>query len=159
MKPPALDYALIVTDLFIIEMKIAALRQCLKAFDDTLAADIENDLQTAESYVSNARQKGGGLLNSEGCNGGEENQQATRINALLAIATTALERITKCEDAPEIDATGECQYGLHCGVEDRNCQDRYQGADFGHAEGVEKALEWASNEAKHALEQMAKDKR
>ena len=83
------------------------------------------------------------------------NAEAVRSSALLAIATAALERISKCEDAPDIDATGEWQTGLHCGVEDRDCQDRYQGADYGHTVGVEKGLEWASNKAKHALEQMA----
>lgn len=65
----------------------------------------------------------------------------------------ALNRIAACEDAPQIDATGEWKKGLYCGVEDRDCRDRYDGADFGHAVGVEKALEWASNEAKHALNQ------
>lgn len=64
----------------------------------------------------------------------------------------ALYRISKCEDAPEIDATGEWQFGLYCGVEDRACRDRYDGADYGHAVGVEKGLEWAMNEAKAALE-------
>lgn len=83
------------------------------------------------------------------------NAVGIRCSALLAIATAALERISKCENAPDIDATGEWQTGLHCGVEDRDCQDRYQGADYGHTVGVEKGLEWASNEAKHALEQMA----
>ena len=63
----------------------------------------------------------------------------------------ALKRIATCQDAPDIDATGDWQKGLHCGVEDRDCQDRYQGADYGHAVGVEKGLEWASNEAKAAL--------
>jgi hypothetical protein len=84
-----------------------------------------------------------------------ESAERARCSTLLAIATAALERISKCEDAPDIDATGEWQTGLHCGVEDRDCQDRYQGADYGHAVGVEKGLEWASNEAKHALERMA----
>jgi hypothetical protein len=73
----------------------------------------------------------------------------------LAIALAALKRIAEGEDAPDIDATGEWRFGLHCGVEDRDCQDRYDGADYGHTVGVEKGLEWASNEAKHALEQMA----
>ena len=78
-------------------------------------------------------------------------------SALLAIATAALEHIAKCEDAPDINAIGEWKTGLHCGVEDRDCRDRYEGADYGHTVGVEKGLEWASNEAKHALEQMAND--
>jgi len=68
----------------------------------------------------------------------------------------ALTRISKATDAPEIDATGDWQRGLHCGVEDRDCRDRYEGADYGHAVGVEKGLEWARNEAQHALELMEK---
>lgn len=63
----------------------------------------------------------------------------------------ALERIKNCEDSPDIDATGEWQFGLHCGVEDRGCTDRYEAADYGHARGVERALEWAVNEATEAL--------
>lgn len=86
-----------------------------------------------------------------------ESAWAVSSTRLLAIATAALERIAKCEDAPDIDATGEWQTGLYCGVEDRDCQDRYQGAAYGHTVGVEKGLEWASNEAKHALEQMSND--
>ena len=76
-------------------------------------------------------------------------------NALFAIAVAALKRIAACEDAPAIDAEGEWQTGLHCGVEDRNCRDRFDGADYGHTVGVEKALEWASNEAQAALDEMA----
>lgn len=76
-------------------------------------------------------------------------------NTGLCLAIAALKRIANCEDAPDIDATGEWQFGLHCGVEDRDCQDRYDGADFGHAVGVGKGLEWASNEAKAALEALA----
>lgn len=74
---------------------------------------------------------------------------------VLAIALAALKRIAECEDAPDIDASGDWQRGLYCGVEDRDCRDRYEGADYGHAVGVEKGLEWASNEAKYALEQVA----
>ena len=76
---------------------------------------------------------------------------AEELRRELRSKLVALHRIAECVDAPDIDATGEWQTGLHCGVEDRDCQDRYQGADYGHAVGVEKALEWASNEAKHAL--------
>ena len=70
---------------------------------------------------------------------------------LLGSMIEALTRIANCTDAPDIDATGDWQKGLHCGVEDRDCRNRYDGADYGHTVGVEKALEWASNEAKHAL--------
>ena len=71
--------------------------------------------------------------------------------AAIPEVVEALKRIANCTDAPDIDATGEWQQGLHCGVEDRDCQNRYDGADYGHTVGVEKALEWASNEAKYAL--------
>lgn len=67
----------------------------------------------------------------------------------------ALQRIANCEDAPDIDATGIRQTGLHCGVEDRSCRDRYEGADYGHTVGAEKALEWAKNEADFALANVA----
>ena len=54
------------------------------------------------------------------------------LNVRLAIALAALRRIAECEDAPDINATGDYQFGLYCGVEDRDCQDRYQGAEYGH---------------------------
>jgi hypothetical protein len=66
----------------------------------------------------------------------------------------ALKRIAECQDSPDIDPGGEEQFGLHCGVEDRGCCDRYEGADYGYSRGMERGLEWASNEAKHALESL-----
>lgn len=63
----------------------------------------------------------------------------------------ALQRIADGKDAPPIDAEGECLTGLKCGVEDRDCQDRYQGAEYGYAQGSEQMLEWAVNEARAAL--------
>ena len=70
----------------------------------------------------------------------------------LNAAKLALLRISECKDAPDIDPVGDVEFGLHCGVEDRSCTDRYDGANFGYAQGVERTLEWSSNEAKHALE-------
>lgn len=63
----------------------------------------------------------------------------------------ALTRIKEATDAPDIDVGGEMQFGLHCGVEDRSCQDRYEGADYGWSQGVERTLEWSHNESNHAL--------
>jgi hypothetical protein len=77
--------------------------------------------------------------------------QLAEKDAMLGKCVEALKRIAGCADAPDIDAIGDWQKGLHCGVEDRECRDRYDGADYGHTVGVERALEWASNEAKHAL--------
>jgi len=74
-----------------------------------------------------------------------------KLQKQLEIALDSLRKIKECEDAPEIDATGDWRFGLHCGVEDRNCQDRYDGADYGHTVGAERVFEWASNEAGWAL--------
>jgi hypothetical protein len=74
------------------------------------------------------------------------------LKARIARLEKGLNRIAKYQDAPDIDARGEIQLGLRCGVEDRGCADRYDGADYGYSSGTERALEWASNEAKHALE-------
>ena len=62
-----------------------------------------------------------------------------------------LDRIARLVDAPAIDAEGQIQFGLHCGVEDWACSDRYDGADYGYASGVDRALEWARNEAEATL--------
>ena len=32
--------------------------------------------------------------------------------------------------------------GIHCGVEDTGCSDRYEGANYGYAEGVRACREW-----------------
>jgi|GEM_PF-4618465 len=63
----------------------------------------------------------------------------------------ALQLIASGEDAPDLEVEGDARSGLHCGVEDRDCRDRYEGADFGYTVGVEKTLEWARNEANAAL--------
>lgn len=80
--------------------------------------------------------------------------QAVVQERLVRHLLDALKRIAECEDSPDIDIGGGYQFGLHCGVEDRGLRDRYEGADYGYARGVEATLEWASNEAKHALESM-----
>lgn len=63
----------------------------------------------------------------------------------------AFERIKSGTDAPPIDVFGDYQFGLHCGVEDRSCSSRYDGADYGWAQGVERTIEWAANEAEAAI--------
>jgi len=63
----------------------------------------------------------------------------------------ALQLIASGEDAPDLEVEGDARSGLHCGVEDRDLRDRYDGADFGYTVGAEKTLEWARNEANAAL--------
>ena len=63
----------------------------------------------------------------------------------------ALAKIRDCDDAPIIDPSGDVEFGLHCGVEDRQCEDRYEGANYGYAQGSEKTREWACNIASSAI--------
>jgi len=81
-----------------------------------------------------------------------ETNRTRQLEATISRYRKALKRIAECKDAPDIDPTGDTEYGLHCGVEDCMASDRYEGANIGYAQGCEAALEWASNEAKHALE-------
>ena len=62
-----------------------------------------------------------------------------------------LKRISRYEDAPQIDPEGDEQLGLHCGVEDRCCANVYDAADYGYATGITRGFEWARNEVRNAL--------
>lgn len=64
----------------------------------------------------------------------------------------ALRALSKLEGSPDIDPLGDIQFGLHCGLEDRDC-DRYRASDFGYAQGVDRALEWVMNTATAVLNQ------
>ena len=77
---------------------------------------------------------------------------------LLKIATLALERISNCEGAPDIDPIGDWQFGLHCGLEDRGLHNRYDCANYGHSVGAERCLEWAADEAKFALKKISEER-
>ena len=73
-------------------------------------------------------------------------------NPIITHLTTALKNIAEAKDAPELYPSGQIEFGLHCGVEDQNCCDRYEGANYGYEKGMTLGLEWAVNEANHALE-------
>lgn len=77
---------------------------------------------------------------------------AIEASRLVRHLTDALTRISQCVDAPDLEVSGDYEFGLHCGVEDNDCSDRYEGANYGYTTGMEAGLEWATNEAKHALE-------
>ena len=70
-------------------------------------------------------------------------EQQEAIRELVA----GLTRIANCDGSPDIDPMGDIQLGLHCGVEDIGCQDRYDGVDYGYTQGMERGIEWAVNEA------------
>ena len=46
-----------------------------------------------------------------------------------------------------VDAPDEWveSFPLHCGVEDFGCKDRYEGANYGYAEGIKSMKEWIGN--------------
>ena len=76
------------------------------------------------------------------------------VSRLVRDLRDRLKQIVECEDAPDSDIGGNARIGLHCDVEDRSCSDRYEGADYGYAQGVKCALEWAVNEVQSILESL-----
>ena len=58
----------------------------------------------------------------------------------------ALVRISKLHNAPDPHLMGDAETGIHCGVEDTGCNDRYEGANYGYSCGVENMEEWVRNE-------------
>jgi len=82
----------------------------------------------------------------------EQKQRADAAERACAEMRSSLERIKNATDSPEIYISGDYQIGLHCGVEDSSLGDRYEGADYGYSQGVERTLEWAINEASSALD-------
>jgi len=57
---------------------------------------------------------------------------------LLAALKGALEGMNK----PAVQATGEWQTGLFCGLEDRGIKDRYEACMYGYEQALEKVQEW-----------------
>lgn len=75
----------------------------------------------------------------------------SELHTALMSAQAALRRIAELEGAPDEDPSAGIENGLHCGVEDLDCQDRYQGATFGYTQGAGRVREWAAQEASFAL--------
>lgn len=125
--------------------------------DDTFKLDIASIIDREKGIVELCTSDARGLISREVM---RLKEQAVR-EGLIALGWSppgvsedlafALKGIAEGKDAPDIDIGGESQFGLHCGVEDRGCCDRYDGADYGYSQGVERALEWSSSEASAAL--------
>lgn len=79
----------------------------------------------------------------------KERDDLRLINSKLS---QAMKRIKKVVDSPSIDPVGDERTGLHCGVEDRCIGSTYDAVDYGYAQGVERALEWAASMAEAALD-------
>lgn len=77
--------------------------------------------------------------------------EAEQLRVCLRKSLLSLHRIVEGADSPSISPTGGEEFGLYCGVEDRMCSDRYEGANVGYETGAERMLEWAVNEAKEGL--------
>lgn len=113
-----------------------------------------SDLKSRLAMAEDAAEKGNKARELAGAMEACIQEQDEKIAGL----EKALQEIVDGADAPDIDVGGEMKFGLHCGVEDRNCRDRYEGANYGWASGVERTLEWAANVAKSALD-AARDKK
>lgn len=65
-------------------------------------------------------------------------QEKQKVTKLLEACKVALEAM----DKPAVQATGEWQQGLFCGLEDRNITDRYEACMYGYEQALEKVQEW-----------------
>ena len=74
-----------------------------------------------------------------------------------AVMRAALTAIESFASAPPIDYEIFTGCGLFCGVEDRCCADRYDGAVFGYAIGAESTREWAAGIAHEAIASEGRD--
>ena len=54
----------------------------------------------------------------------------------------ACEGALKAMNEPAVQATGDWQTGMFCGLEDRNITDRYDACMYGHEQALEKVQEW-----------------
>ncbi len=57
---------------------------------------------------------------------------------LREVIATAIEKI----DEPAVQANGEWQTGMFCGLEDRNITDRYDACMYGYEQAIGKVQEW-----------------
>lgn len=62
--------------------------------------------------------------------------------ALIAELQSIIQKLRDCEDGPSEDLSGDAQNGVHCGVEDVGCVNRYDGANYGYSKGVAAVYEW-----------------
>ena len=67
---------------------------------------------------------------------------------LLAACHNAVNRM---DDSP-VQACGEWQTGLFCGLEDRNITDRYDACMYGYDKALERVQEWIIDEIEAAIE-------
>ena len=74
-------------------------------------------------------------------------QAATRIEALEKALRESLQGM----DKPAVQASGEWQTGLFCGLEDRNITDRYEACMYGYEQALEKVQEWVLCDFEAAL--------
>lgn len=75
---------------------------------------------------------------------------ALELEVEVARLRGLLQQIADADDA-DLELRGDRRVGVHCGVEDKGCTDRYEGADYGYTQGVERTLEWAQNIAREGI--------
>jgi len=72
---------------------------------------------------------------------------ASRIEELEKTLRDALEAM----DKPAVQATGDWQTGMFCGLEDKNITDRYEACIYGYEQALEKVQEWVLCDFEAAL--------
>ena len=71
-----------------------------------------------------------------------------RAEANARLIAAAPDLLAACEDAleamntPAVQAEGEWQQGLFCGLEDRDLTDRYEACMYGYEQALSKIEEW-----------------
>lgn len=77
---------------------------------------------------------------------GMKSIELKRAEARIKELESVLKRLITLEGCPDENPSGDEEFGLHCGVEDIGCNDRYEGANYGYSCGVERVQEWIKNE-------------
>lgn len=74
--------------------------------------------------------------------------QITELQQSVARLETELELARRMLDEAATDPAGQYYFGLRCGVEDRDIQDRYEAAEYGWQQAFEYVGSFAGNEAR-----------
>ncbi|KKM82687.1 hypothetical protein LCGC14_1317040 [marine sediment metagenome] len=68
----------------------------------------------------------------------------------------ALEGALKAMEEPAVQATGEWETGIFCGLEDRDITDRYEACMYGYERALEKVREWVLGDFEEILAEAKK---
>lgn len=81
-------------------------------------------------------------------------EQQALIERLVEEIQTSIEDI----DCNAVQAIGDWESGMNCGLEDRDITDRYEACRYGHDQAIEKVREWIIEPLRDILAAVEKDK-